>query len=93
MDKQLINYLAKLSKLSFDDESAEKMATQMQSIIDIMDSIKDLEISADDYAPSFDGDMSALREDTIKESMDPELLLSNSKNKKLSFIAVKKLID
>ncbi|MBS6445411.1 MAG: aspartyl/glutamyl-tRNA amidotransferase subunit C [Ruminococcus sp.] len=47
MDLNMVQYLAKLSKLSFSDEELKSMADDMTSIIEIMDTIKEMDIKYD----------------------------------------------
>ncbi len=91
-DKQLIDYLCKLSKLSFDEASKEKVAEEMQSIMAVMDTIKEVEICEADYPLAFPGEFSGLREDELGASLSMEEALANVPDRKFHFIAVKKII-
>ena len=50
MDLQMIAYLAELGKLHFTKEEMEQMASEMTSIIEIMDTVKEIDIQYDAYA-------------------------------------------
>lgn len=89
---QLIDYLCKLAKLSFEDKAKEKMAKDMESIMTLMDSIKDVDIKAEDYPLSFPGEQANLREDVICPSLPVDEALGNVPDRKFHFIAVKKII-
>lgn len=91
-DKQLIDYLCKLAKLSFEEEAKVKMAKDMESIMALMDSIKDVDIKAEDYPLSFPGKQANLREDEIGASLPVDEALANVPDRKFHFIAVKKII-
>lgn len=91
-DKQLIDYLCKLAKLSFDDKQKEKMAGDMESIMALMDTIKEVDIKAEDYPLAFPGDFDGLREDEIRPSLPVDDALANVPDRKFHFIAVKKII-
>ncbi|MGN1411477.1 MAG: aspartyl/glutamyl-tRNA amidotransferase subunit C [Oscillospiraceae bacterium] len=45
MDLNMVSYLAKLSKLSFNDNELKVMANDMTSIIEVMDTVKEMDIS------------------------------------------------
>ncbi len=92
-DQALIDHLAALSRLSFDGEAKEKMAADMESIMKLMDTITEVEISEEDYPLTAEGGMELLREDELKESMPVEDALANAKGKLYHFIAVQKLMD
>ena len=47
MDLEMVKYLAKLGKLSFTDEELEQAVKDMTSIIEIMDTIKEIDITYD----------------------------------------------
>lgn len=78
MDKDTLFHIAELSKLSFTDEEAEKMMEQMGSIIELMDTIRDIDISYDDAKDGNEIPYAALREDKAKESFPTEKLLANA---------------
>ncbi len=89
----LIDHLAKLSKLSFEGEAKEKMVKDMESIMRLMDTVTTVEISEADYPLAAEGGMELLREDEIAPSMSAEDALKNAKGKLYHFIAVQKLMD
>lgn len=43
----MVQYLAKLSKLSFSDEELQSMANDMTSIIEVMDTVKEMDVKYD----------------------------------------------
>ncbi len=92
-DLKLIDHLAALSRLSFEGEEKERMANDMESIMKLMDTITEVEISEADYPLTAEGGMELLREDELKESTPVEEILSNTKGKLYHFIAVQKLMD
>ena len=92
-DHALIDHLAALSRLSFDGEEKEKMAKDMESIMKLMDTITEVEISEADYPLTAEGGMELLREDEEHPSMPVEDALANAKGKLYHFIAVQKLMD
>ena len=47
MDMEMVKHLARLSKLNFTDVELEKAAVEMTDIIEIMDSINDIDITYD----------------------------------------------
>ncbi len=91
-DKQLIDYLCKLAKLSFDEEQKAGMAKDMESIMALMDTTKDVEIREEDYPMEFAGEFSGLREDELGQSLPVDEALANVPDRKFRFIAVKKII-
>ena len=92
-DLQLIDYLCKLAKLSFEPEAKEKMARDMEDIMELMDTIKEVDIRAEDYPLSFPGQMEGLRADEVGQSLPVDEALSNVPDRKFHFIAVKKIME
>ena len=91
-ENQLIDYLCKLSKLSYDEESKERVAGEMQSIMEVMDTIKEVDICEADYPLEFPGTFDGLREDELGASLSMDEALANVPDRKFHFIAVKKII-
>ncbi len=92
-DQALIDHLSALSRLSFDGEAKDKMAADMESIMKLMDTITEVEISEEEYPLTAEGGMELLREDELRASMPVEDALANAKGKLYHFIAVQKLMD
>lgn len=92
-DLQLVDYLCKLAKLSYTDTEKQKVARDLDSIMAVMDTIKDVEIDADAYPMAFPGKQADLREDTVCPSLPVDEALSNVPDRKYHFIAVKKIME
>ena len=92
-DLQLIDYLCKLAKLSFNEPEKEKMAREMEDIMKLMDTIGEVDIRAEDYPLSFPGDFAGLRTDEVKPSLPVDEALANVPERKYKFIAVKKIME
>ena len=92
-DYQLIDHLAALSRLSFTGAEKEEMAADMESIMNLMDTITQVEISEEEYPLTAEGGMELLRADEERPSMPAEEVLANAKGQLYHFIAVQKLMD
>lgn len=66
MDLQMIAYLAELGKLHFTKEEMEQMASEMTSIIEIMDTVKEIDIQYDAYADNKNVYLNDLRKTSRK---------------------------
>lgn len=89
MDLQMVSYLSKLGKLSYSDDELKKVAEDMTSIINIMDTIKDIDITYDPLADNKNVYLKDLRVDESEESMATEKILQNSTNSNNCFIVPK----
>ena len=78
MEKSTLLHIAELSKLSFTDEEAETMMEQMGDIIDLMDTIRDVDLEYDDTKDKKEISYQQLRTDSARESYPAEKLLKNA---------------
>ena len=70
MDLEMVSYLSKLGKLSFTEEELKQTAAEMTSIIEIMDTIKEIDIKYDALADNHNVYLNDLREDTAQPLPD-----------------------
>lgn len=89
MDLQMVSYLSKLGKLSYSDDELKKVAEDMTSIINIMDTIKDIDITYDPLADNKNVYLKDLRVDESEESMATKKILQNSTNSNNCFVVPK----
>jgi len=88
LDLQMIAYLAELGKLHFTKEEMEQMASEMTSIIEIMDTVKEIDIQYDAYADNKNVYLNDLREDIKEDSFPTEKILQNAVNDGCRIIAI-----
>ncbi len=89
-DEKLLEHLCNLSKLTLTEEEVKSFSSDMDVIIGIMDSIKEVEMTGDihrDKGVYF----SELREDQAQPSYPTEKLLANAKEQEDNYYAVPKL--
>ena len=89
MDLEMVSYLSKLGKLSFTEEELKQTAAEMTSFIEIMDTIKEIDIKYDALADNHNVYLNDLREDTAQPSMDTAKILQNAKNSNNCFVVPK----
>jgi len=63
----MVSYLSKLGKLSFTDEELQKTAEEMTGIIEIMDTVKEIDVVYDAFAYNKNVYLNDLREDDTSE--------------------------
>lgn len=68
MDLNMVSYLAQLSKLAFTEEELKSMANDMTSIIEVMDTVKEMDITYDALK-----DKNVYINDLRKEIVDTEI--------------------
>ena len=89
MDLNMVKYLAELSKLEYSDNELAATAEQMTDIIDLMDTVKEIDITYDDLKANHDVYLNDLRKDEVIESMPTAKVLSNAVNTNNCFVVPK----
>lgn len=89
MDLNMVKYLAELSKLEYSDKELAATAEQMTDIIDLMDTVKEIDITYDDLKDNHDVYLNDLRKDEVIESMPTLKVLSNAVNTNNCFVVPK----
>ena len=85
----MIAYLAELGKLHFTKEEMEQMASEMTSIIEIMDTIKEIDITYDPIKDNHNVYLNDLRKDIPAESFPTEKILQNAVSSENAFVVPK----
>ncbi len=89
MNLEMIAYLAELGKLNFTPEEMKKMAADMTSIINIMDTVKEIDVEYDAEADNKNVYLNDLREDISAESFPTEKILQNAVHDENCFVVPK----
>lgn len=89
MDLEMVSYLSKLGKLNFSEDELKKVAEEMTSIIEIMDTVKEIDITYDALADNHNVYLNDLREDISQPSMATEKILQNATQSNNCFVVPK----
>ena len=89
MDLEMVSYLSRLGKLSFTEEELKKTAEEMTNIIEIMDTIKEIDIKYDALADNKNVYINDLREDASEPSMPTQKIHQNALNSEDCFVVPK----
>lgn len=89
MDLDMIKYLAELGKLHFSQDELEENSKQMTSIVELMDTIKEIDITYDPVADNKNVYLPDLREDVNAPSMETSKVLQNAVNSNGCFVVPK----
>lgn len=92
LTKEAVERVAHLSRLEFSEEELEKQFEQLGSIIDMMDSLS--EIDTTDVAPlnHVMDVQNVFRQDDVHESMGVEKVLSNAPSENENMFQVPKIV-
>lgn len=91
MDLDLLNHLATLSKINVEEQDKETIMEEMSKIIDLMDSIRSVEVSPLPPAPGVD--LKDLRVDKAKPSLTAEEALQNATDVRDGCFTVPKIME
>ena len=89
MDLEMVSYLSRLGKLSFTEEELKITAEEMTNIIEIMDTIKEIDIKYDALADNKNVYLNDLRKDASEPSMPTQKILQNALNSEDCFVVPK----
>ena len=92
MELKTIQHLCELSKLNYDDETLNKVASEMTDIISLMDGIKEFDLSYDDTKDNNSISFGEVREDIVNPSFSPEKLMQNARSVDDCYV-VPKVVD
>ena len=93
LDTELITYLAKLSKLDISQEENNRLACEMRAIVDLMDTINEVNMVEEHNLNGVGIHLDNLRPDDVVTSYEREVVLSNASHKKDGFFVVPKIME
>ena len=88
-----VNYIAKLAKLKFTEEEAQKMTKEFESILSNFDSIDKIDLSDVSLDIYNENSKSVLRKDEMTVFTDKKKLFRNVKSMRDTSIQVPKIIE
>lgn len=93
VDKALLEKLAHLARLEFDEKRAEEMLTDLNKMVDWVDKLKEADVEGVEPLTSMAHEPCSLAEDIPRPPLDRETALKNAPRKEGSFFSVPKVID
>lgn len=76
--KELVEYVAELSRIKLDEQSAEKMEKELGAIVEYMDVLNKLDTENQEPLSHVFNITNVMREDEVKESYDRAEILKNA---------------
>ena len=93
IDLKTIKHIAKLSRISVDDEKAKKLAGDLNSIFDFIEKLNELKTDQIKPLSSIAETSLKLRNDEIKSQNMREEIIKNSPEKNEDYFVVPKVIE
>lgn len=91
--KKDVEHVATLAKLKFNDEQLEKFTDQIEDIIDLVDTLNEVDTTNVETTFNVTDQLNRMREDVAVRSNDKEALLANAPETENGFIRVPAILD
>lgn len=92
INNELIDKLAALSKLEFDDASKEEMKTNLNKILTMVSKIDELDLKDIEPLKYMTDETNILREDVVESTLTKDQILLNAPQKDSDYIKVPKVL-
>jgi len=93
IDLKTIKHIAKLSRISLEDEKAQKLATDLSSIFEFIEKLNELNTKDVEPLTSIAETTLKLRKDEVKSKNIREKILKNSPSDNEDFFVVPKVVE
>ncbi|HRI78673.1 MAG TPA: Asp-tRNA(Asn)/Glu-tRNA(Gln) amidotransferase subunit GatC [Cyclobacteriaceae bacterium] len=93
IDRPLLDKIAHLSRLEFDEKDAEKMMTDMSAIVSWVEKLKEVNTEGVEPLTTMSYEINALREDEVKAHLPHDQALLNAPAKDTDYFRVPKVLE
>lgn len=88
-----VNRIAKLSRLSFNENEKQKLQAELSSILDYVGQVQELRSGAVDQTDHDLDGVNLMREDVAVSALAPEELLAQAPDRQGNFVKVKSILE
>jgi aspartyl-tRNA(Asn)/glutamyl-tRNA(Gln) amidotransferase subunit C len=93
IDEKRVMELASLAKFRIEEEKTDEFKGYLNVMIDNLKEIKDLDLENIEINYHVNGDINALAEDEIKESLPREEVIKNTVESQYGYFKILKVVD
>lgn len=93
INRELLDKIAHLSRLEFDEKDASKMMSDMTAIVDWVDKLNEVNTDGVEPLTTMSYEVNALREDEARPHLDRESALSVAPKKDTEYFRVPKVLE
>ena len=93
VNNKLVEHLAHLSRLDFDDDSKEKMKFDFEKILDFVAKLEEVDTANVEPLTYMSSELNVLREDKVEQVLTQEQALKNAPVNDTDYIRIPKVID
>lgn len=92
IDNELVDKLAELSRLEFDEEAKEGLKKDLQRIFDLVEKLKEVDVEGVEPLIYMTDEKNVLRKDVVKDTVTKEEALLNAPQRDSDYFKVPKVI-
>ena len=93
LSKEIVKYVADLSRIELKQQELEKLSKQLESILDFIDKLKELDVKEVSPTSHILPISNIFREDINRDSLTQEQTFSNAPDRQGDFFGVPKVIE
>lgn len=93
IDRPLLDKIAHLARLEFDEKDADKVMQDMTTIVEWVEKLNEVDTEGVEPLTSMSHELNAFREDKAKTTLTHEEVLKNAPQKDENFFRVPKVLD
>ena len=93
VNNKLVEHLAHLSRLDFDDDSKEKMKFDFEKMLDFVAKLEEVDTDNVEPLSYMSSELNVLREDKVEQVLTQEQALKNAPVNDTDYIRISKVID
>lgn len=93
INRELLDKMAHLARLEFDEKDAQKMMQDMTNIVDWVEKLKEVDTEGVEPLTTMSHEINALREDEVKNQLDHERALRHAPKKDDHYFRVPKVLE
>ena len=93
VNNKLVEHLAHLSRLDFDDDSKEKMKFDFEKMLDFVAKLEEVDTANVEPLSYMSSELNVLRDDKVEQVLTQEQALQNAPVNDTDYIRIPKVID
>jgi aspartyl-tRNA(Asn)/glutamyl-tRNA(Gln) amidotransferase subunit C len=93
IDRSVLDKIAHLSRLEFDEKDAAKMMSDMTNIVNWVEKLNEVDTTGIEPLTTMSHEINMLRDDEVKEHLQHDRALKNAPKKDADYFRVPKVID
>ena len=93
VSNKLVEHLAHLSRLDFDEDSKEKMKFDFEKMLDFVAKLEEVDTDNVEPLSYMSSELNVLREDKVEQVLTQEQALKNAPVNDTDYIRIPKVID